>query len=217
MCTNFRPVAPKRLTDAFEVIPPDEDWVEEVYPSYAAPIIRLSQASAHSRECLAASFGLIPAWASDRHIGRHTYNARTETVGEKPSFRHAWHKRQFCLVPMQCFYEPGYHSGLAQRWRLQQRDGNSFAVAGIWDKWRRDGQDLLSFSLLTINADGHPLMGQFHRPNDEKRALVVVPPAQYDAWLQADSETARSFLSLMPLASFEAEAAPLQPQTLSLF
>ncbi len=49
-----------------------------------------------------ARFGLIPHWAKDgqtaMQIGRKTYNARTETVAEKPSYRTAWRKRQLAIV-----------------------------------------------------------------------------------------------------------------------
>jgi putative SOS response-associated peptidase YedK len=37
--------------------------------------------------CGLAKFGLIPSWAKDEKISRHTYNARSETVHEKPSYR----------------------------------------------------------------------------------------------------------------------------------
>ena len=46
-----------------------------------------------------ASFGLMPHWAMPTHY-RHTYNARSETLAEKPSFGEAWCKRQLCAVPV---------------------------------------------------------------------------------------------------------------------
>lgn len=45
-----------------------------------------------------ASWGLVPAWARDPKIARHTYNARSETVAVKPSFRDAFVSGR-CLVP----------------------------------------------------------------------------------------------------------------------
>ena len=39
--------------------------------------------------------------------------------------------------------------------------------------------------LLTTNADGHDLMRQFHKPVDEKRMVVILPPDSYDRWLKA--------------------------------
>jgi putative SOS response-associated peptidase YedK len=65
-----------------------------------------------------------------------------------------------------------------------------------------------SFSLLTMNADQHPLMKRFHRPKDEKRSLVIVPPEQRLDWLHADHRTARSLMQDMPVDEFYIEAAP---------
>jgi len=76
------------------------------------------------------------------------------------------------------------------RWKIGRRDGLPFTVAAIWDCWRTpDGGDTLlhSFSLLTLNADGHPVMGRFHAPEDEKRSLVIIPEEHREAWLQASA------------------------------
>ncbi|MBK9395228.1 MAG: SOS response-associated peptidase family protein [Uliginosibacterium sp.] len=43
-------------------------------------------------------FGLVPQWAEPK-LARNTYNARAETVGEKPSYRNAWKQRQLCVIP----------------------------------------------------------------------------------------------------------------------
>ena len=49
-------------------------------------------------------WGLIPLWAKDMSIGSRMINARSETVGEKPSFRNALRRRR-CLVLADGFYE----------------------------------------------------------------------------------------------------------------
>jgi hypothetical protein len=50
--------------------------------------------------------------------------------------------------------------------------------------------------MLTINADAHPMMRQFHKPADEKRTPVVIPKAKYEAWLSSGSSESITFLSL---------------------
>ena len=79
-------------------------------------------------------------------------------------------------------------------------------MAGIWDSWtdQTTGEIVESFSMLTINADGHPMMGRFHRPGDEKRSLVVVPPDAWNDWLAATTVQAVEMLVDMPVAEFEA-------------
>lgn len=62
---------------------------------------------------------------------------------------------------------------------------------------------------LAMNADGHEIMQNFHRPGDEKRSLVIVPSTKYDAWFHCkDAELARSFMSLYPAESMDSAPAP---------
>ena len=99
-------------------------------------------------------FGMVPHWAKPE-LARQTYNARAETVSTKPSFRNAYKKGQFAILPVASFYEPNYETGKAIRWEIAQRDRDPLGIAGIWE-YRSDGPNglpLLSFSMLTINAD----------------------------------------------------------------
>lgn len=210
MCANYRPTAKNLLEQRFGVRAPAGDYPAECWPGYAAPIIRAGQGGA--LECTLAGFGLVPGWAKDAGIASKTYNARSETVADKPAFRHAWRRGQFCLVPMQAFYEPNWESGKAVRWRIGLSDEQPFAVAGMWDSWRdpASGEASLSFTMLTLNADAHPLLRRFHRPEDEKRMIGVLPPSEYREWLHATPDTAGRFLQPYPAEAMAAEPHPLQ-------
>jgi putative SOS response-associated peptidase YedK len=154
-------------------------------------------------------FGMVPHWA-DLKVARQTYNARTETVASKPSFRNAYKRGQFCILPVNSFYEPNYETGKPIRWELADADGDALGIAGIWEQ-KHDGPNglpLLSFSMLTVNAEGHPLMQRFHKPNDEKRMLVILRPGQYDDWLHCPVEEAPNFFARYPAESLVAQAAP---------
>ena len=96
--------------------------------------------------------------------------------------------------------------GKAVRWSIHRQDNEPFTVAAIWDSWtdRITGEIVDSFSMLTINADGHPVMGRFHRPGDQRRSLVVVPPHAWHNWLNATTGTACDLLTEMPTAEFGA-------------
>lgn len=202
MCVNFTPASPTAL-QRMTGNAPEQTYPPETFPGYVAPIIR---ANASALRVDMAAFGLIPSWSKDRTIGRRTCNARSETVAEKPSYRTAWRQRQFCLVPMERFYEPCWETGKAVRWSIHRQDSEPFTVAAIWDSWtdRATGEIVESFSMLTINADGLPVMSRFHRPGDERRSLVVVPPNACHEWLGATTGTARDLLTEMPIAEFSA-------------
>lgn len=209
MCVNFTPIYPsalQRITrhGVHHAYPP------ETFPGYVAPILR---AESHELRADLAAFGLIPAWSQDRTIGRRTYNARSETVASKPSYRTAWRQSQFCLVPMMQFYEPCWDTGKAVRWRIYRQDDQPFAVAAIWDTWtdHETGEIVQSFSVLTINANGHPVMGRFHRPTDERRSLVVVAPDNWEKWLGATPAAATGLMQPMPPDQFTTQPAQ-QPQ-----
>ena len=208
MCTNYEPPSRDRFITDLEWPLPTFDYRTEAYPGYLAPIRLLAHESGDA-ELREAMFGLVPFWSKDDKIGRKTYNARTETVASKPSYREPWKKRRYALVPMAGFYEPDYATGKPLRWRIARHDGRVFTVAAIWDYWNKPtGEGLHSFSMLTINADGHPVMGRFHPHGDEKRSLVIVPPDQRDAWLHATPAEAKELLVPMLADEFVASPSP---------
>lgn len=210
MCSNYTPARRESLAQHFGVDAPADDWKEEAYPGYLAPIIRLADDGSGQTECVAACFGMVPHWA-DLTLSRHTYNARSETAASKPSFRHAMAKRRLCIVPADSIFEPSYESGKAIRWRILRDGGAPMGLAGLWE-WRPNGgpgdRPLVSFTMLTINADAHPLMKRFHRPEDEKRMVVVLREEQYRPWLEAAGDAIRDFLLPYPAEGLVAEAAP---------
>ena len=217
MCANYTPTRSERLAAQAGIhIPGPYEFKSETYPGYLAPVIRTAEGLAaeesFERQLDYGMFGLVPAWA-DVKLARSTYNARTETVATKPSFRTAWKRRQFCVIPLENFFEPNYESGKPVRWRIEHADGIPLAVAGLWD-WRQNGgvedKPLVSFTMLTINADEHPLMKRFHKTEDEKRMIVLLEPNQIDEWLQAPIEAALTFFQPYDAAKLVAEAAPKQ-------
>ena len=199
MCSNFQPIKIQHndwVKEHFNCALPDSEWREEAYPTYPAPFIYLDEGKPR---CELAQFGLVPHWATDKKkFGLKTYNARSETVQEKPSYRTSWKERRFGLVIMESFYEPNWESGKAVRWRVRRSDGQPVAVASIWERIidKETGEIIFSFSMLTINATGHEVMKHFHKPEDEKRSIVVLKDNQYIPWLEAYNVEAKSFLKL---------------------
>jgi len=79
--------------------------------------------------------------------------------------------------------------------RIGNANGEPLGVAGLWSAWCDPmGETLHSFTMLTINADQHPLMNQFHKPADEKRMIVILPPDRYDDWRKAPAKESEDFL-----------------------
>lgn len=83
------------------------------------------------------------------------------------------------------------------------------AIAGLWDEWRSPAGELIhSFSMLTVNADNHSLMNQFHKPQDEKRSVVILPNGSITDWLRAGAADSMDFMRLYPAEKLAAEARP---------
>lgn len=202
MCAHYENLKePRHLRESFGVEPPPTLGKVDVWPGYEGLFIRRPREknsgdeAVPDREALTGLFGLVPHWATDLKICRSTYNARSETVATKPSFRDAWKRAQHCIIPAQAIYEPDWRSGKAIATRIGRSDGMPLGIAGLWANWKSPkGEWVHSFTMLTINADDHPLMNQFHKPTDEKRMVVILPEAAYDDWLAATPDRSGEFL-----------------------
>ena len=202
MCSNYRPVTRSDLLlRHFNIIRPENALPIDCYPGNLAPFIRRGDDSTPAgRELVDGRFGLIPHWAKDLAMGKRMYNARSETVAEKPSFRDAWRRGQRCIVPAEQIYEPCYETGKSIWWRIGLRGWTPFGIAGVW-AWCLDpasGKEILSFTMLTVNADEHPMMKRFHKPGEEKRMVVILDESNYDYWLDCTVDQAWSMIKVFP-------------------
>ena len=127
------------------------------------------------------TWGLVPAWAKDPAMGGRLFNARAETVAEKPSFRAAF-KRRRCLVVADGFYEwTPRPRGHRAHW-LHPRAGGLLAFAGLYEHWAAEaGPAIESCTVLTTdaNADVAPI---------HPRMPVILPAESWRAWLDPTSE-----------------------------
>lgn len=214
MCSNYFPTVIRERLASFGV-QPDLDLglltKPQVWPHYRAPMVRPASGGAPGagREVVLGEFGLVPEWSKQRTNKYATFNARSETVATLASYKGPWARGQRCIVPADVVVEPDWRSGKNIPTGIRRADDEPMGIAGLWDQWldRETGEILLSFTMLTINADGHALMRNFHRPGDEKRMVVILPEAAYDAWLSGSVHDARALLQ--PFAADALVADPL--------
>jgi putative SOS response-associated peptidase YedK len=147
-------------------------------------------------------WGLIPSWADDPSMGSRMINARSETAAEKPSFRGAFKKRR-CLIVADGFYEWQKVNGGKQPYYIRMEDGSPFAFAGLWESWDKYGEEIRSCTILTTEANH--LVGEVHH-----RMPVILPPENYEVWLDPDMREAEPLLDLLrPYPDEEMEAYPV--------
>lgn len=169
---------------------------DNVRPTNVAPIIRINEGQ---RLALPARWGLIPSWAKDDGIAQHTFNARTETLSEKPSFRAAFKKRR-CIIPATAFYEwraiPGQR--MKERLRFEASDGQPLALAGLWEHWKRPetGEPVESFTIITTAAND--FMAPVH-----DRMPVILGDEEMEIWLDAEQSNPLLLQELMRPAGNE--------------
>lgn len=147
-------------------------------PSQGAPIIRELEGE---RRLDIVRWGLIPAWAKNPEQLKHNlFNARGETVAEKPSFRSAFKARR-CLMPASGFYEWHTEDGVKQPYYISRVDGEPLIFAGLWERWTKDGQELDSCTMITTSANS--FMQKLHH-----RMPVILEESEREIWLQEGPE-----------------------------
>jgi putative SOS response-associated peptidase YedK len=121
-----------------------------------------------------ARWGLVPRRSDDASIAAKLINARAETLGEKPSFRNAYHRRR-CLIPANGFYEWKREGELRQPYYVHPANGELFAFAGLWDTWR----DMDSCTIITTEANA--TLRAVH-----DRMPVIIAREHYAGWLHGE-------------------------------
>ncbi len=154
------------------------------------------------------TWGLIPFWVRDAEtadaLRRRTFNAKAETLSEKPSFRNSF-KSKRCLVLCSGFYEWQTLGREKIPYLMGLKDQEAFALAGLHDAWTNPatGEKLNTFTVITTRAN--PKMEEIH--NLKKRMPVILSPGAERHWLSHDlpDQEIRSLLEPYPqeLMTFE--------------
>ena len=88
------------------------------------------------RDLVPMRWGLVPWWWKKRAKDvPATFNARAETIAEKPMFRDAF-KRRRCLIPASGYYEWQSTPTGKQPYYFSTENGAPLTIAGLWDKWK---------------------------------------------------------------------------------
>jgi putative SOS response-associated peptidase YedK len=185
------------LAEGFEI----QEYPSSITPNYnVAPTQEVAAVveEDEKRKLEMFHWGLIPSWAKDPSIGNKMVNARAETVSEKPSFRSAFKKRR-CLILADGFYEWQKTDDGKQPYHIKMQDDSPFAFAGLWEIWK-DDEEIRSCTIITTAAND--LMSEIHH-----RMPVILPPDDYDMWLDPDFDEKEPLTSLLkPYSSDKMEA-----------
>ena len=179
MCGRFTlHIPPELLAEIFGLIEiPTYPARFNIAPSQKVAVIRQNGDGQNRLDFL--RWGLIPSWAEDISIGYKLINARSETVHEKHSFRHAIRYRRG-LVPSSGFYEWKQEGKAKKPLYVQMKDGSPMVFAGLWESWKSpEGEAIESCTILTTTSN--KLIESLH-----DRMPVILHPQEYDIWLDRE-------------------------------
>nr|WP_130177486.1 SOS response-associated peptidase [Cryobacterium sp. SO1]RZI35910.1 putative SOS response-associated peptidase YedK [Cryobacterium sp. SO1] len=183
---------------------PEPSW--NVKPTDQIPIVLESMKSDPAvRRLEPARWSLVPTFSPELTAAFATFNARAETVAEKPTFRTALAKTR-AIVPVTGYYEWHTEGTTKTPYFVHSDDGLPLALAGLYSWWRNPtlGPDdparwVLTATILTTGAQG--ALADIH-----DRMPVVLPEECWDSWLDPHTEGDQALVDAIVAASSEAAA-----------
>ena len=165
------------------------------------------------RHLVVGQWSLIPWFAKTATLAYSTNNARFEEIASKASYKQSWLHGRRCIIPAWAFDEPCWESGKNVWWSFRRADGTPWGLAGLWNDWtdKETGEVISSYTMLTINADHHPLMSRMHRPDpklppdrQDKRSVISIESGDIDTWLHGSIDEASGLMRVPSVDVFEA-------------
>ncbi len=178
-------------------------------PTATVPIV-LERKDDRARLVTTARWSLVPPFAHELSLKFPTFNARSETVTEKPTFRHAV-AHQRAILPADAYYEWHTDGTTKTPYAVSSPDGE-LAFAGLFSWWRSgaDTDWILTATILTMAAP-EPI-AWLH-----DRTPVVLSADDWAWWLNRETTANQTFIEeavarSIPIASrlTPLEVAPLR-------
>jgi putative SOS response-associated peptidase YedK len=156
----------------------------------------------HGNRLVSFLWGLIPFWAKDPSIGAKLFNARAETVAEKPSFKNAFRQRR-CLIPADGFYEWKKEGNQNIPYYFFLKSGTPFVFAGLYERWiAPDKKPVETCTIITTQSND--IVKPVH-----DRMPVIVPKIAQELWLNPQIKDPSKLLDILkPYASDQMACKP---------
>lgn len=210
MCGRYLSPDTAAIERAFHVGPNNGDANAfarrfNVLPTSDIPILR-GVPDLQGFELCAARWGFIPFWWKQAKPPSHCFNARSEEAAGKPMWRDAWRKSR-CLIPAEGWYEwqaaqkPDSKTGAIKPYKqphfISSPDGQLLALAGLLSVRELPGEaPRLTCAIITRAAA--PSVADVH-----ERMPVILPAAQFEAWLSPKPRSADSIAAIIQTAQLD--------------
>lgn len=87
------------------------------------------------------------------------------------------------------------------KYRISRSDGDLVALAGLWDYWHREDEEIRSYTILTTGRN--EMIAELH-----DRMPVILGEEEWDEWLTAESSVDSLRAMCMPCPSEWLSAVP---------
>lgn len=193
------------------LIDPDKYRPSYYYHAFGLPSLPAICSEIPSRIKL-LKWGLIPSWTKsidDANVIRYkTFNARSESIKQKPSFSSSFRLKR-CVVPVKGFFE-WQHVGIEKiPWYIYHSENEILSIAGIYDDWieNNTGEVFSTFSIITTEAND--LMAGIH--NSGRRMPVILNKSAEKAWIDLSTSQDDALGLLKPCPSEILKAYTISP------
>ena len=152
-------------------------------------------------------FGFLPGWAKTFNDHRKNFNARSDSIRIKPTWRGAWSKAQRCLVCATGFYEDDKVNKMRYFFSVKGKDEVFFA--GIFNHWKDPSTGDIAKTFAIITSEPNELVAEIH-----PRMPVILNDAAAKLWLADDATEEEVFNLLVPYSSelMQKKEAPKPPR-----
>jgi putative SOS response-associated peptidase YedK len=147
-------------------------------------------------------WGLVPSWVKTmdeaNKIRFKTFNARSESIEEKPSFSASF-KSKRCIIPVKGFYEWQHVGKEKIPWYIYHSGNEILSMAGLYNEWveSKSGEILNTFTIVT--TDANDLMAEIH--NSAKRMPVILDKYNEKTWIDVSTPPEKALSLLKPCPS----------------
>jgi putative SOS response-associated peptidase YedK len=189
MCGRFVITSPPAaLRQIFGYIEqPNFPLRHNIAPTQPIPVVILENGVRHFR---LMRWGLVPGWVEDPRQFSLMFNARAETVMEKPAFKNAM-KRRRCLIPADGYYEWQASEKRKRPHFVHRRDRGPIGLAGLVETWiGPNGEELDTVAIVTAAASAD--LAVLH-----DRVPVTIAPGDFDRWLDCGAHDVEAAMALL--------------------
>ncbi len=156
-------------------------------PTTTIPIVVTTESG--ERVVSPARWSLVPSWSKELTLTFPTFNARSETAAEKPTFRGSVNSHR-CIVPISAYYEWTSISGSKAPHLIHRPDRPLVGLAGLYSWWTSPDTGAMIATTTILTRDSAGILSTIH-----DRMPIALEPEDYGRWLDPDASDGEALIA----------------------